>query len=168
MSRHRVGSLLLLLILVAPLAAQPPGPSPRSPVRDGKTLYQRLGGYDTIAKTVETFLANLAADPAVQSMVTGLSQASRLRNRQMITEQVCMLTGGPCVFVGRSNAMSHQGLHIDHGMWEKSQKALADALDTVGVKDPEKADLLGVIDALQDDIIQKPKPPAPPRERGGR
>ena len=167
MSRHRVGSLLLLLILVAPLAAQPPGPSPQSPVRDGKTLYQRLGGYDTIARTVVVFLANLGADPAVHSMVTGLSDASRLRNRQMITDQICMLTGGPCVFVGRPNAVSHQGLQLDRGMWDKSQKALADALDEAGVKDPEKTDLIAVIDSLKDDIIQKPKPPATGRERGG-
>ena len=165
MRRHRVRGLLLLLILVAPLSAQPPGPSPLSPVRDGKTLYQRLGGYDTIAKTVVAFLANLAKDPAVGSMVTGLSEASRLRNRQMITEQICMLTGGPCVFVGRPNAVSHQGLQIDRGMWDKSQKALAAALDEAGVKDPEKADLIAVIDSLKDDIIQKPAPAG--RGRGG-
>jgi len=89
--------------------------------------------------------------------VSGLSDASRLRNRQMITEQICMLTGGPCVFVGRPNAVSHQGLRIDRGMWEKSQKALADALDRVGVKDPEKSELIAVVDSLKDDIIQKPK-----------
>jgi hemoglobin len=119
-----------------------------------------------IAKTVETFLANLGADPAVRSMVSGLSQASRLRNRQMITEQLCMLTGGPCVFVGRPNAVSHQGLGIDQGLWAKSQKALADALDAAGVKDPEKGDLLSVVDSLKDDIIEKPKPPT--AGRGGR
>jgi hypothetical protein len=65
--------------------------------------------------------------------------------------------------VGRPNAVSHQGLQIDRGMWEKSQKALADALDGLGVKDPEKTDLLAVIDSLKDDIIQKPRPPSPGR-----
>ena len=167
MSRQRIGVLLLLLTIVAPLAAQPPGPSPQSPVRDGKTLYQRLGGYDTIAKAVVAFLANLGEDPAVHGMVSGLSDASRLRNRQMITEQICMLTGGPCVYVGRPNAVSHQGLQIDRGMWDKSQKALAAALDRVGVKDPEKSELIAVIDSLKDDIIQKPRPPASGTGRGG-
>jgi hemoglobin len=167
-SRQRLGVLLLLFIIVAPLAAQPPGPSPLAPVRGGQTLYQRLGGYDTIAKTVVAFLANLAKDPAVSSMVTGLSEASRLRNRQMITEQLCMLTGGPCVFVGRPNDVSHQGLNIDRGMWDKSQQALAAALDEAGVKDPEKADVIAVVDSLKNDIIQKPKPPAAGRGRSGR
>src|SRR5206468_12406896 len=41
----RTSALLLFLAIAAPLAAQPPGPSPKATIRDGKTLYQRLGGY---------------------------------------------------------------------------------------------------------------------------
>ena len=159
MSRQRIATLLLLLTIVAPLAAQPPGPSPKSTVRDGKTLYQRLGGYDVIAKVVDAFLPHLqAAVPQLRDMVTGLAQASRLRNRQMIVDQICMLTGGPCVFVGRPNEVSHQGLEITQEMWDKSQKALADTLDELKIKDPEKTEFLAVIDDLKGDIIQRPKP----------
>ena len=159
MSRQRIATLLLLLTLVAPLAAQPPGPSPKSTVRDGKTLYQRLGGYDVIAKVVDAFLPHLqAAVPQLRDMVTGLAQASRLRNRQMIVDQICMLTGGPCVFVGRPNEVSHQGLEITQEMWDKSQKALGDTLDELKIKDPEKTEFLAVIDDLKGDIIQRPKP----------
>ena len=76
MSVKRVSALILFLALAAPLAAQPPapppppnppmtsppmGPSPKATVRDGKTLYQRIGGYDAIAKTVDAFLPNLIA-----------------------------------------------------------------------------------------------------------
>jgi hypothetical protein len=48
-----------------------------------------------------------------------------------------------------------------------SQKALATTLDQLQVKDPEKADLLAVIDSLKGDMIQKPKPPTAGRGRGG-
>ena len=168
MSAKRAGALLCFVALAATAGAQPPGPSPNSPIRDGKTLYQRLGGYDVIAKTVDAFLPNLQAElPQLRDMVTGLAQASRLRNRQMIVDQICMLTGGPCVFVGRPNVVSHQGLEITQEMWDKSQKALALTLDQLGVKDPEKADLVNVIDSLKDDIIQKPKPATAGRGRGG-
>jgi hemoglobin len=169
MSVKRLSALCLFLALAAPLGAQPPGPSPKATVRDGKTLYQRLGGYDAIAKTVDAFLPHLAmADPKIQAMVSGLAQASRMRNRQMIVDQICMLTGGPCVFVGRPNEVSHQGLEITQELWDKSQKALADTLDEMKVKDPDKSELLAVIDELKVDIIQKPKPPsATGRGRGG-
>jgi hemoglobin len=155
---------LLAAVITIPLAAQsqspPMGPSPKAQIRDGKTLYQRLGGYDAIAKTVDAFLPHLlAADPKIPNMISGLSQASRMRNRQMIVDQICMLTGGPCLFVGRPNDVTHQGLEITQEMWDKSQKALADTLDELKVKEPERSELLAVIDDLKGDIIQKPKPP---------
>ncbi len=162
----RTSTLLLCLAMAAPLAAQsqspPMGPSPKAQVRDGKTLYQRLGGYDAIAKVVDSFLPHLlAADPKIPNMISGLAEASRMRNRQMIVDQICMLTGGPCLFVGRPNDVTHQGLEITQELWDKSQKALADTLDELKVKDPEKSELLGVIDNLKGDIIQKPKAPKP-------
>src|SRR5206468_9606621 len=88
-SMKRTCALLLFLAIAAPLAAQPQsppmGPSPKATIRDGKTLYQRLGGYDAIAKTVDAFLPHLlAADPKIPNMISGLSEASRMRNRQMI------------------------------------------------------------------------------------
>ena len=43
----RTCALFLFLAIAAPLAAQPQsppmGPSPKATIRDGKTLYQRLG-----------------------------------------------------------------------------------------------------------------------------
>jgi len=146
MSAKRVCALILFLAAAMPAAAQPPaapppppnppmtsppmGPSPKATVKDGKTLYQRIGGYDAIAKTVDAFLPNLiAALPKLGTMATGLADASKVRNRQMIVDQICMLTGGPCIFVGRPNDVTHQGLQITQEDWDKSQGALAKTLD---------------------------------------
>jgi len=183
MSVKRVSALLLFLAVAAPVAAQPPamppppnppmtsppmGPSPKATIKDGKTLYQRIGGYDAIAKTVDAFLPHLIAElPKLGTMATGLSDASKVRNRQMIVDQICMLTGGPCIFVGRPNDVTHQGLGITQEDWDKSQKALAITLDEMGLKDPDKSELIGVIDTLKGDIIQKPAPAGRGRGRGG-
>jgi len=171
MSVKRVCVLVVFLAAAASAAAQPPappnppmtsppmGPSPKATIRDGKTLYQRIGGYDAIAKTVDAFLPNLiAALPKLGTMATGLADASKVRNRQMIVDQICMLTGGPCIFVGRPNDVTHQGLGITQEDWDKSQGALAKTLDEMGVKDPDKSELIAVIDGLKGDIIQKPAP----------
>jgi hemoglobin len=179
MAVRRALALLVFLAAAAPLAAQPPappnppmtsppmGPSPKATIRDGKTLYQRIGGYDAIAKTVDAFLPHLIAElPKLGTMATGLSDASKVRNRQMIVDQICMLTGGPCIFVGRPNDVTHQGLGITQEDWDKSQKALAITLDEMGVKDPDKSELIAVIDTLKGDIIQKPAPAGRGRGRG--
>ena len=183
MSMKRVCALIVFLSAAAPAAAQPPGmppppnppmtsppmgPSPKATIKDGKTLYQRIGGYDAIAKTVDAFLPHLLKElPKLGTMVTGLADASKVRNRQMIVDQICMLTGGPCIFVGRPNDVTHQGLAITQEDWDKSQKALSDTLDEMGVKDPDKSELLAVIDNLKGDIIQKPAPAGRGRGRGG-
>jgi hemoglobin len=175
MSMQRVSAILLFVALAAPIGAQPPGPpnppmtspplgpSPKATIRDGKTLYQRIGGYDAIAKTVDAFLPHLIAElPKLGTMATGLSDASKVRNRQMIVDQICMLAGGPCIFVGRPNDVTHQGLGITQEDWDKSQKALGITLDELKIKDPDKSELLAVIDGLKVDIIQKGKPATPP------
>jgi len=182
MSARHLSALLFVVAVTAPLAAQPPappnppmtsppmGPSKKATVKDGKTLYQRIGGYDAIAKVVDALVPHLlAADPKIPPMFTGLADASKVRNRQMIVDQVCMLTGGPCIFVGRPNDVTHQGLEITQEMWDKFMKGLGDTLDEVGMKNhPDRAELLAVIDDLKGDIIQKPRPPTPAgRGRGG-
>jgi hypothetical protein len=52
---------------------------------------------------------------------------------------------------------SHQGLEITEEMWKKSQQAVADTLDSLNIKDPEKAELIAVIEKLRPEIVQKKK-----------
>lgn len=130
--------------------------APQAPAK--KSLYERLGGYDVIAKIVDAFPPHLmAADPKIPPMFTGLAVASKMRNRQMIVDQICNLSGGPCLYVGRTMEASHQGLEITEEMWQKSQKAMADTLDEVKIKEPERSELLALVDKLKEGIIQKKK-----------
>jgi hypothetical protein len=38
----------------------------------------------------------------------------------MIVDQLCMLTGGPRIFVGRLNDVTHQGLGITQEDWDNA------------------------------------------------
>ena len=150
---RRVRASVVVMML---LAAAAPLTGAQAPAPGGKTLYQRIGGYDTLAKIVDAFLPKLgASDPKVPNMISGLAQTSRLRNRQLILDQVCNLTGGPCVYLGRTMEQAHQGLEITDELWQKSQKAWAESLDANNVREPEKTEFLAVIDKLKSDIIQK-------------
>jgi hemoglobin len=149
-------------VMVMVIAAMASGAAAQTPPAGGqagtKTLYQRLGGYDMIAKIVDEFLPALRdADPKIPAMISGLSETSRHRNRQLIVDQICNLTGGPCLYIGRSMEASHQGLEITDDLWKKSQNALANTLDALKIKDPEKAELIAVIEKLRPEIVQKKK-----------
>ena len=152
MSARRVSVMLVVALAVFPLAVS----GQEAPKQ--KTLYERLGGYDAIAKVVDAFLPKLlAADPRVPNMISGLAETSRMRNRQLIVDQICNLTGGPCVYIGRSMEAAHKGLEINDELWQASQKALGEALDSLTVRDPERAELIAVIEKLRPDIVEKKK-----------
>ena len=140
-------------------ATQPAPPPPaRGPmVAAPNSLYKRLGSYDGISNIVDRFPPHLlAADPRIPPMFTGLADNSKMRNRQMIVDQICNLSGGPCLYVGRTMELSHQGLNIDEDMWQKQMKAWGDVLDEVKVKDPERKEFLALIESLKSGIVQKP------------
>jgi hemoglobin len=138
-------------------AAPPPARGPMTV--DPKSLYKRLGGYDGIAAIVDSFPPHLfAVDPKIPPMFTGLADTSKMRNRQLIVDQICMLAGGPCLYIGRTMEASHQGLNIDNDMWVKQLAAWGQACDDVKVKDPERKEFIALIDKLKDGIVQKPAP----------
>jgi hemoglobin len=122
-----------------------------------KTLYERLGGYDAISAVVEDFIDRLGKDPMFERFGTGRSQDSRQHTKQLVKDQICFLTGGPCAYIGRDTATAHQGLGITQQEWEKSLVHLKASLDKFKVGEKEQKDFLAMIDKLKTDIIEKPK-----------
>lgn len=151
-----VGILLAVALAAPPVVALELQAQPAAAQK--KTLYQRLGGYDVIAKLVDDFLPRLLKEPKVASMITGLAETSRMRNRQLIVDQLCKETGGPCLYIGRTMEASHQGLGIDAALWEFSQKAFGETLDANKIGEPERSEVLALIEKLRPEIVEKPKP----------
>src|SRR6185312_17516055 len=77
---------LLALAICAPVHAQQ------------ATLYKRLGGYDALAAVTDDFLGRLATDQQFGKFFVGHSADSIRRIRQLIVDQLCAATGGPCVY----------------------------------------------------------------------
>ena len=73
----------------------------------GPSLYKRLGGYDEIASIVDDFLAGLGKDPTFARFGTGRGQDSKMKARQLIVDQICSLSGGPCFYIGREIGRAH-------------------------------------------------------------
>jgi hemoglobin len=138
----------------------PTGPSlgqgMSSPTKE-KTLYQRMGGYDVIAGVVDNFIHQLGEDPAFKRFGGGRSHSSLVATRQLIVDQLCNLTGGPCMYIGRDMKTAHGGLGITQEEWDSSMKKWKVALDKFKVAEPEQKDFLAIIANLRKDIVEKPK-----------
>jgi len=144
----RLATFLVCTILAtAALAADAPQ----------KSLYQRLGGYDALAAVTDDFIGRLATDKQLARFFGGHSKDSLGRIRQLVVDQLCAATGGPCVYIGRDMKSSHQGMGISEADWNIAAGHLVATLDKFKVPEREKNEVLGAITSLKNDIVeQKP------------
>lgn len=121
-----------------------------------RSLYARLGGYDAIAAVTDDFVGRLAADPQLTKFFVGHSTDSIHRIRQLVVDQLCAATGGPCFYIGRDMKTSHKGLGISEADWQVAVKHLVASLDKFKVGETEKNEVLGALTKLKSDIVEKP------------
>jgi hemoglobin len=120
-----------------------------------ESLYKRLGGYDALAAVTDDFIGRLAGDPSLKRFFEGHSTDSLHRIRQLIVDQLCAATGGPCFYTGRDMKTTHKGLGIGDADWELSVKHLVATLDKFKVPQKEKDEVLSAISAMKADIVEK-------------
>jgi hemoglobin len=118
------------------------------------SLYKRLGGYDAIAAVVDNFVPRLVKDPVLAKYFVH-SQDTLMHIRQLAVDQICAVTGGPCVYIGRDMKTAHKGLGITSGEWDMAVKHLVATLDQFKVPAAEKDELLKVVGTLRADIVEK-------------
>ncbi len=123
--------------------------------RSSRSLYDRIGRYDAIAGIVDEYLKGVRGDPQF-TRFTGRSADSLKRAKQMLKDQLCALSGGPCTYVGRDMKTAHGGLAISDAEWAISQKHMAAALDRMHLAAAEKQEFLAMVDSLRTEIVEKP------------
>lgn len=127
----------------------------RSAAAQDQTLYQRLGGYNAIAAVTDDFVGKLASDPMFTKFFVGHSTDSKNRIRQHIVDQLCMATGGPCLYTGRDMKTAHAGLGITGADWDHSVELLVSTLDKFKVPAREQNELLAALTTLKKDIVER-------------
>ncbi len=145
--RKLVPVVLLLLVCGSVLADQ----------HMEQSLYKRLGGYDAIAAVTDDFIGRLAGDKSLQRFFAGHSKDSLGHIRQLVVDQLCAATGGPCIYIGRDMKSSHQGMGITEGDWNTAVGHLVATLDKFKVPESEKKELLGALSGLKNDIVDQTK-----------
>ncbi|HEX8088730.1 MAG TPA: group 1 truncated hemoglobin, partial [Blastocatellia bacterium] len=115
---------LALLALIASVA-----PVPNASAQNDNSLYKRLGGYEALAAVTDDFIVALATDKTLGRFFVGASDNSKMRIRQLVLDQLCAATGGPCVYIGRDMKTVHKGLGISEDDWNIAVKHLVNTLN---------------------------------------
>ena len=115
------------------------------------TLYERLGGHDSINAVVDDFVARCAADDRINGK---FARTDIPRLTQMLKDQVCMASGGPCTYAGRSMSETHNGMGVTAGEFDALVEDLVATLNQFGVPQAEQSELLGILGPLRGDIVE--------------
>ena len=119
------------------------------------TLYERLGGHDAIDAVIDDFVARCAGDDRINGK---FARTDIPRLSQMLQDQVCMASGGPCTYAGRSMSETHDGMGVTAGEFDALVGDLVGALDKFKVPEREKGELLGILAPLRSDIVAVESP----------
>jgi hemoglobin len=115
-----------------------------------QSLYERLGGYDAIHAVVGQTIANVAADRRINRF---FAHVDIPRLEQNLTDQICVATGGWCIYTGRDMASAHAGMHIRNRHFDALVQDLGMALSKYKVPAPEQHELVAILAPLRGDIV---------------
>jgi len=139
--------MAVVAVVVAACASAPPE------TMSGPTLYQRLGGREGIKTVVDDFVANLAADPRVNSRFKGLDGARIARLQTNLADEICDATGGFCAYLGKDMKAAHTGTGITEAEWSATVEDLVKSLNKFKVDAKDQQELLAVLGSMKKDIV---------------
>ena len=115
------------------------------------SLYERLGGLDAITAVVDSFSARCAADDRINRK---FERTDIPRLKQMLVDQVCEATGGPCSYVGRGMREAHEGMVVTAGEFDALVEDLVATLGEFNVPNAEQQELLGLLGPMRNEIVE--------------
>jgi hemoglobin len=149
----RTLALALAFAVALPVAVPVAAAADHHEAAPAKSLYERLGGYDALAAVTDDFIGRLGGDQRLGRFFSGHSKDTLTRIRQLVVDQLCAATGGPCAYIGRDMKRTHEGLGITKADWDASVAHFVASLDSFGVPAREKAELLAIVAPLEKDIV---------------
>ena len=152
---YRLLGLIVLLVSIGSLTGASAQSKSSAHQENSPSLYKRLGGYDALAAVTDDFVGRLVADKQLARFFGGVSRDSQKRIRQLVLDQLCAATGGPCIYIGRSMRTVHEGLGITEDDWNVAVKHLGETLEKFKVGKAEQDDLLKILGPLKADIVDK-------------
>jgi hemoglobin len=115
------------------------------------SLYERLGGLESITSVVDFFVARCAADERINRK---FERSDVPRLKKMLVDQVCEAAGGPCTYTGRDMRPTHDGMAVTAGEFDALVEDLVLTLGEFDVPRAEQEELLGLLAPMRGDIVE--------------
>lgn len=115
-------------------------------------LYQSLGAKQGINTFVNSFVAIVLEDPRINK---AFKETDTERLAQLLTEQFCELSGGPCKYSGRSMTESHKDMQVTNAHFNALAEDLQVAMEKHNVPSSVQNRLIAKLAPMQRAIVTK-------------
>jgi hemoglobin len=120
--------------------------------RADKTLYESMGGESALRAALDHFADIVVADDRINFT---FAEANMATFKQLLFEQLCNLSGGPCKYTGRDMRASHAKLKINNAEFNALAEDLYISLGQAGVPYRLQNKLMALLAPMQHEIVSK-------------
>jgi len=120
----------------------------------GKSLYERLGGYDAMAAVAADLMPRLMHDPQLGRFWAHRGEDGLAREHQLLVDFLCASAGGPLYYRGRDMKLTHIGMRISNSDWELFLGHLTTTIETFNVPERERQEVFTFVESLKADIVE--------------
>ena len=113
-------------------------------------LYKAFGEKAGLVALMDDFMTRLLADART---APHFQPANQQRIKEQLVEQLCSLSGGPCVYKGADMKSSHANLDIKKSDFHALVEVLQGAMDAKGIAPRKQNEMLALLAPMHRDII---------------
>ena len=119
-----------------------------------QSLYERLGSYDGITTFANDLLPRLQGDPQLGRFWENRGDDGLAREKQLLIDFLCSVTGGPLYYTGRDMLTTHKGMKISEGDWAIFLEHAGSTLQALQVPKQECDEVVAFVLTLKKDIVE--------------
>lgn len=145
----------LMTLSVAHVMAQQPAPSNASayPMAPAPGLYQAFGQQSGIRSLMDDFVVRLKADPRIGEQ---FKETDLTRLASQLSDQLCQLSGGPCVYKGPDMAAAHANMEVTRSHFNALVDVLQQAMSARDIPFVRQNQMLALLAPMHRDVINQP------------
>ena len=119
-----------------------------------KSLYERLGGYDSITAFANDLLPRLQSDSQLGRFWQNRGNDGIAREKQLLIDYLCACAGGPMYYTGRDMKTSHRGMKISESDWSIFLQHAGATMEVLQVPKQERDEIVAFVSSLKTDIVE--------------
>ena len=116
------------------------------------SLYEQIGGEAKLRATMDEFVRVMESDDRINFT---FANTDLVKFKQLLFEQICNITGGPCPYTGRDMKTSHEKLNVSNAQFNALAEDLYIAFERVHVPYRLQNKVVVLLAPMQKDIVKR-------------